>query len=61
MISLKELIVLAQKGDNNSKEQLIQMYNPLLLKESMVQGCVNEDLYQELCCKFFECLYKFKV
>ena len=61
MFDLKEVIVLAQKGDNGSKEQLIRMYTPLLLKEATVQGCVNEDLYQELCCKFIECLYKFKI
>ncbi len=61
MIDFKELLLKAQSGDNQAKEELLEMYRPLLLKESIVDGVFDEDLYQELCIRFICSIDKFHV
>lgn len=61
MINFKELIIKAQKGDDCAQAQLLQMYHPLLYKESIINGAFDEDLYQELCYRFVCCINKFKM
>ncbi len=49
------------KADNQQAiEELLMMYQPLLLKESIVNGVLDEDLYQELCLVFIRCIREFK-
>ncbi len=60
-MSFKELITNAQSGDSAAIEQLLKMYHPLLIKESIVEGVFDEDLYQELCFRFLYCIKKFHV
>ena len=55
----KELLVRARSGDQSAVENLLIMYQPLLLKESIVDGVLDEDLYQELCIVFLQCIRKF--
>lgn len=59
-MTFKELIIRAKAGDKSAETSLLLMYQPLLLKASIVNGLLNEDLYQELCIVFLECLRKFK-
>ncbi len=49
----------AKHGDNKAKEEILRMYQPLLFKESILNGTFDEDLYQELCIKLIECIDKF--
>lgn len=58
-MSFKELIVRAKAGDKDAETSLLLMYKPLLLKASIVNGLLNEDLYQELCIVFLQCIRKF--
>lgn len=58
-MTFKELLVRARSGDQSAVENLLIMYQPLLLKESIVDGVLNEDLYQELCITFLQCIRKF--
>ena len=55
----KELILKAQRGDHNAQEELLGMYKPLLMKESVIDGVYDEDLYQELCYRFLVCIERF--
>lgn len=55
----KELLLRARSGDQSAVESLLIMYQPLLLKESIVDGVLDEDLYQELCITFLQCIRKF--
>ena len=41
--------------------ELLLMYKPLLLRESVVEGIFDEDLYQELCYRFICCIDKFDI
>lgn len=61
MSYFKELIIRAKKGETVAQEELLQMYLPLLLKKSIVDEIFDEDLYQELCCKFIFCIHKFEL
>ena len=58
-MTFKELLIQAKAGDQSAVENLLIMYQPLLLKESIVDGVLDEDLYQELCITFLQCIRKF--
>ncbi len=61
MMNFKELLIKARNGSNDAKEELLKMYQPLLFKESIVDGVYDEDLYQELCMRFISCIDKFNI
>jgi len=61
MLDFKELIIRAKRGENEACEELLRMYQPLLSKESIVDGVFDEDLYQELCFRFIRCIEKFEM
>ena len=46
------LLLSAKAGNAEAIEKLFILYRPLLLKESIVEGRFDEDLYQELCIVF---------
>ena len=43
-----ELLICAKAGDNEAAERILTMYQPILVKESVLDGALDEDLYQEL-------------
>lgn len=61
MMDFKEMIIRAKRGENDAQEALLEMYRPLLSKESIIDGVFDEDLYQELCYKFIRCIDKFEI
>lgn len=61
MLNFQELIIRAKRGENSAIEALLEMYRPLLTKESIVEGVFDEDLYQELCYRFIQCIDKFEI
>ena len=60
-MDFKELMIRAKSGENSAQEELLKMYQPLLFKESVVNGVFDEDLYQELCYRFIRCIDKFDI
>lgn len=60
-MKFRELLVRAKNGEREAIEELLEMYKPLLSKESIVEGVFDEDLYQELCYRFVCCIEKFKI
>ena len=61
MLNFQELIIRAKRGENIAIAELLEMYRPLLTKESIVEGVFDEDLYQELCYRFIQCIDKFEI
>ncbi len=57
----KDLLLRAKFGEENAVTELLMMYRPLLLKESIVDGMFDEDLYQELCIVFLRCIQRFRL
>ena len=47
-MDFKKLLLQAKAGDNKAMTELLMMYHPLLLKESIVDGEFKEDLFQDL-------------
>ena len=56
-----EMLVKAKNGDLKSKEELLNMYRPLLCKEALVDDIFDEDLFQELCLVFLTCVSRFNI
>lgn len=60
-MDFKKLMLDAKGGDFHAQESLLKLYKPLLLKEAIVNGVVDEDLYQELCIAMLDCIQKFTI
>lgn len=60
-LNFKELLLRAQAGDQRAQEKLLLLYQPLLMKESMVNGLFDEDVYQELCVTLLTCIRRFQI
>ena len=56
-----ELLILAKSGDDLANEKILAMYQPLLPKESVIDGVWDEDLNKELCIQLFLCIRKFRM
>lgn len=52
-------LVKARENDKNAMLQIIEMYRPLMLKYSMVNGKFDEDLYQENVYTMILCIHTF--
>ena len=57
----KVLLLTAQSEERENFEELLLRYKPLLLKEAVIDGIFDEDLYQECCMVFYHCVKKFSV
>lgn len=60
MVNFKELMTCAKADDLQAKEELLERYKALLLKESIINNIFDEDLYQELCLTLLDCIRKFR-
>ena len=56
-----ELLICAKAGDNEAAERILTMYQPILVKESVLDGALDGDLYQELCLQLFFCIRRFRI
>lgn len=60
-MNFKELMLRAKENEKAAVDEILVMYRPLLLKESIIDGIYDEDLYQELCLTLLNCIRKFRV
>ena len=60
-MNFKNLLLQAKAGDEKALTELLLIYRPLLLKESIVNGVFDEDLFQELSIVFLKCVRKFRI
>lgn len=60
-MNFKELLQRAQMDDQQAKQEIFSMYRPLLVKEAVVNGVFDEDIYQELCETLLLCIQKFRI
>ncbi len=56
-----ELLRLAKSGDQAAIETLFEIYAPMIQREAIYYGTFDEDLYQELCCVFLQCVKSFHI
>ena len=50
----------AQLGNFDAITELCEMYKPLLIKNAIVDGVFDEDLYQELVEELLKCIRRFR-
>lgn len=60
-MNFKELLLPAKDGSESATVKILNLYRPLLLKESLTGGIFDEDLYQELCVTLLNCIHKFHI
>lgn len=60
-MNFKELLQRAKADDQQAKQEIISMYQPLLVKESVINGVFDEDIYQELSETLLLCIQKFRI
>ncbi len=58
-MSFVELLKCSAEGDERSLETMLEMYKPLLLKMSMINGVIDDDLQQEQIICFWKCVKTF--
>ena len=56
-----ELLICAKAGDNEAAERILTMYQPLLVKESVLDGALDDALYHELCLQLFLFIRTFRI
>ena len=59
-MDFEEILFRAKMDDGEAKQQIIEMYRPLLIKNALVNGVFDEDLYQELLLELLKCIRYFK-
>ena len=59
-MDFEEILFRAKVGDTQAMEQIVEMYRPLLVKNALVNGVFDEDLYQELMIELLKCIRYFK-
>ncbi len=58
-MNFSDILLKAKTGDEDAILLLLEMYKPLLLKNSVLNGHLDEDLYQEQCITFLRCIELF--
>ncbi len=48
MMEFEKILFRAQQGETQSIEQIIEMFRPMLIRNALVEGGFDEELYQEL-------------
>ena len=59
-LNFEELLFLAQGSDEKATELILDMYRGLLIKNSIIRGRFDEDLYQELVVEVLKCINYFQ-
>lgn len=59
-MNFEELLFLAKTEDETAILQILEMYRPLLIKNSLVNGKFDEDLYQELQIELLKCIRSYQ-
>lgn len=60
-MDFKELLLSAKENGGEAVSQILLMYRPFLIKEAIVDGIFDEDLYQELCITLLKCIRMFRI
>lgn len=58
-MDFEDVLLRAREYDKKAMLQIIEMYRPLMVKYSMVNGMFDEDLYQENVYTMLRCINTF--
>lgn len=60
-MNFKCLLLSAKAGNEDAITAILQMYRPLLLKYAIIDGVLDEDLYQELSIILLKAISLFRI
>ena len=60
-MDFNKLLLQAKDGEPETVSELLEIYKPLLTKNSIINGTFDEDLYQKLCITFFRCIHMSRI
>lgn len=60
-MDFKELLKQAKIGNEQAIAEIMNMYRSLLIKNSIINGSYDEDLFQELSITLLKCIRQFRV
>lgn len=58
-MEFEELFLRARQSDMEALLKIIEMYRPLMIKYAVIDGKLDEDLYQEFVYTIIVCVMKF--
>ena len=60
-MNFERLLLKAKEGNADAVLKILEIYKPLLIKNSIVNGRFDEDLYQELVSTLLQCIQRFQI
>ena len=60
-MTFEQMLRRAKGGDQEAITSILLMYRPLLLKYAVINGRLDEDLYQELCITLVRAMELFRI
>ena len=60
-MTFEQMLLRAKAGDHEAITRILLMYRPLLLKYAVINGRLDEDLYQELCITLVRAIELFRI
>ena len=60
-MTFEQMLRRAKDGDHEAITSILLMYRPLLLKYAVINGRLDEDLYQELCNTLMRAIHLFRI
>ena len=60
-MNFEKVLMQAKEGDSDAVLEIIEMYKPLLIRNAIVNGRFDEDLYQELVSELLQCIQRFRI
>lgn len=60
-MNFEDILFKAKQRDMKAIEQLLEMFRPMLIRNSLVNGRFDEDMYQELVLETLRCIKSFRM
>ena len=59
-MEFEEILFRAQQRDKKAVERILEMFHPMLIRNALIKGIFDEDLYQELVIEVLRCIRYFR-
>lgn len=60
-MNFERLLLKAKEGNADAVLKILEIYKPFLIKNAIVNGRFDEDLYQELVSTLLQCIQRFQI
>lgn len=60
MMEFEDILFRAQQGDKKAVEKILELFRPMLIRNALIKGIFDEDLYQELVIEVLRCIRHFR-